>query len=168
MSENRVSRRAALRTGMLLAVVSALDACAAAGPRSIAYGHDECAFCRMTVSEPRFAAAMVSTKGRTLVFDSAECLASYHARHQRDARSLWVSDYLHPGSLVSAERARFNRASGQSSPMGKGLMAFSSARDAMANRAAGNTQSFGWSDVLALVQREGLARGTGASVDARL
>ncbi len=165
----RIDRRAALRKGALLiaGAVAApafgtLAACAATGPRPIAYGHDECAYCRMVVSDSRFAAALLTGKGRTVVFDSAECLAGYVAqegsrRGNDAAQSLLVSDYDHPGRLIPARRARFLRLAGPGSPMGKGLAAFRS--DADARRVTDRTGTSGWDEVLALVGREGLPRG---------
>ena len=120
-----------------------LGACAAAGPRPIAYDRDVCAFCSMTVSDPRYGAELITVKGKVLTFDSIECLASYHLANRAATRSLWVTQ---DGRLVPAERARFRRAAPDAeanSPMGLGLSA-----------AADGT--IGWSDVLAMVEREGL------------
>ena len=120
-----------------------LGACAAPGPRPIAYDRDVCAFCSMTVSDPRYGAELITAKGKVQTFDSIECLASYYLANRATTRSLWVTD---AGRLVPAERARFRRAPADAegnSPMGLGLIA-----------AADGT--LGWSDVLALVAREGL------------
>jgi copper chaperone NosL len=165
----RIDRRAALRKGALLIAgavaapaLGALAACAATEPRPIAFGRDECAYCRMVVSDSRFAGALLTATGRTMVFDSAECLAGYYAQEGgdrgRDAvQSVWVSDYDHPGHLIPARRARYLRLSGPGSPMGKGLAAFRS--DADARRMAEGAATSGWDEVLALVGREGPRRG---------
>ena len=170
----RIDRRAALRKGALLVAgavaapgFAALAACAAGEPRPIAYGRDECAYCRMVVADSRFAAALLTAKGRTMVFDSPECLASYYAQEAgnrgRDAvQSIWVSDHDHPGSLIPARRARFLRRAGPGSPMGKGLIAFRS--DASARLVADSAATLGWDEVLALVGREGLRRGIAANL----
>ena len=170
----RIDRRAALRKGALLVAgavaapaLGALAACSTTEPRPIAYGHDECAYCRMVVSDSRFAAALLTSKGRTVVFDSAECLASYYAQEGADRRrgavqSLWVSDYDHPGHLIPAGRARFLRLAGPGSPMGKGLVAFRS--DADARLMAADSATLGWDEVLELVGREGLRRGIARNV----
>ena len=165
----RIDRRAALRKGALLIAgaiaaptLAALSACAVSEPRPIAYGHDECAFCRMIVTDSRFAGALVTAKGRTLAFDSVECLASYCTQesgaHGRNAaQSIWVSDYEHPGHLIPARRARFIRMDGPDNIMGKGLAAFRS--DADAHHVASGSATSGWDEVLALVARDGLRRG---------
>ena len=165
----RMDRRAALRKGALLIAgtlaaptLGALAACAATEPRPIAYGRDECAYCRMIVTDSRYAAALVTAKGRTLAFDSVECLASYCAqdadgRGGTNPQSLRVSVYDHPGHLVPAPRARFMRMGGADGGMGTGLVAFRS--DADARRLAPESMTLGWDDVLALVARDGLRRG---------
>jgi nitrous oxidase accessory protein len=161
-----VDRRAAIRTGVALLlgasaapVIGALGGCAAADPRPIDYGRDQCAFCRMVVSEPRFAASLLTAAGRTLVFDSIECLASFTILHratgERAPRSSWVSVDERPGRLVLAQEARYSRDSGSPSPMGKGIRAF--APTDAGTRASGKLLA--WPDVLALVEREGLTRG---------
>jgi len=173
-NDSRIDRRAALRKGALLIAgavaapaLGALAACNATEPRPIAYGRDECAYCRMVVSDSRFAAALLTAKGRTVVFDSAECLAGWYAqqggeRGREAVQSLWVSDYDHPGHLIPARRARYLRIGGPGSPMGKGLVAFRS--DAEARRMAEDAATLGWDEVLALVGREGLRRGVAANL----
>lgn len=174
MLESRIGRREALRRGLLLVAgamaapaIGALAACTPAGPRPIAYGRDECAYCRMVVSDPRFGAALVTSKGRTVVFDSVECLASWYTLSRGDrgrdvARTLWVSDFNHPGALLEASRARYLRVPGPASPMGKGLLAIAS--DGDARFVPGGGETFGWQDVVAIVRREGLQRGVASAV----
>ena len=133
-------RRARYAGALLLA------ACAAAGPRPIAYDQDTCAFCRMTVSDPRYGAELVSTHGRVYTFDSVECLASYYLANRDNARSVWVTSADRPGELVAAEKARFHRAEAGAeagSPMGLGFSASSAG-------------TLSWDDVLSIVAREGL------------
>ncbi len=167
-----VGRRSVLRAGMLCVatlvaapLLGALQGCATGSPRAIAYGRDECANCRMIVSDPRYAAELVTAKGRTLVFDSIECLASFALRNDdspASARqaigSLWVAAHLAPNALMPAEQGWFQRDEGPGSPMGKGLTAFATESDA---RAHGNAAAppLRWEGVLALVAREGLRQG---------
>jgi copper chaperone NosL len=128
-----------------------LAACAAGGPRPIAYDRDVCGFCRMTVGDPRYGSELVTTRGKVYTFDSVECLASYYLANQATAGSVWVTGAR--GQLVPAEGARFVRAgggTGSGSPMGLGLRA-----DA--------TGSLGWKDVLALVATEGLPTAGGGA-----
>ena len=147
---------ASLSAGLLAA------ACAPRGPAPIAYDADACDYCRMTISDRRFGAEIVTNKGRTLTFDSIECLADYVAANEARGivRSVWVSDYAHPGTLVPAEGARFLRARGPAgSPMGKGLLAVVAEGDVTAMRARTGSEPLGWRDVVAIAAREGHGAG---------
>jgi hypothetical protein len=59
-------------------------------PVAIAYGRDECAWCRMTVDDPTLAAEWIDPDAPPLVFGEPGCLLSWLAAH-RDARgTAWV------------------------------------------------------------------------------
>lgn len=114
----------------------------------IDYGVVECAHCRMTVSDTKFGAQLVTATGKTETFDSIECLASYVNGLETPPRELYVTDYDAPGTLLPAEAAFFLRSDSISSPMGGGLAAYSTARarNAALSRLGGD--SLGWADVV--------------------
>ena len=152
-----VSHSRAIAATLLLA----LGACAAPGPRPIAYDSDGCSYCRMTISDRRYGAELVTAKGRVHTFDSIECLVSFYlqSREGGEAASVWVSDYSRPGTLVAAERAVFVRGGSGHSPMGLGLAAFGEAADTAAIRAEFGGGTLRWTEVLALVERNGIPTG---------
>jgi copper chaperone NosL len=160
------ARSKALRASTLM-LLWLLAACAR-GPRPIAYGSDVCGYCRMVISDQRYGAEVVTTKGKVHTFDSIECLASYYLQRRRAgaADSAWVTDFERPGTLVPAAAAHYLRAAGPSSPMGKGLMAFAPAADTAALRRTFGGEPMGWADVLALVEREGLTASSPAGATA--
>ena len=167
-----IGRRSVLRVGMLcmasltaVPLLVVLQGCTTGAPRAIAFGRDECANCRMIVSDPRYATELVTAKGRTLAFDSIECLASFVLRNNASPAagrlaigSLWVSAHVAPNALMPAEQGWFHRDEGSGSPMGKGLAAFASDGEARAYGYA-RTSALGWDEVLALVERDGLRGG---------
>ena len=60
----------------------------------------------MIVSDRRFGALVVTEHGRTLTFDSIECLRTFTARTGSPAaRETWVVDASVPGTLVALESA---------------------------------------------------------------
>lgn len=102
-----------------LAVVGAL-ACAAPGPRPLALGRDVCAHCHMTVADARFGGELVLTTGKIYAFDDAGCLAAFlEAGSVPPERigSLWVVDFLAPGSLLPAGEAVYLESSAVPTPM---------------------------------------------------
>lgn len=116
------------------ATLTLLIACAPGGPEAIAYNLDACAYCRMLIADGRFAAAIVTAHGRTVKFDSIECLLEYYhqAAAAHDVASVWVTDLRHPGTLIDATTARFINLGGGRTPMGRGWAAVATARDAAA------------------------------------
>ena len=96
--------------------------CGGGAPR-IALDLDACDYCRMIVSDARYAAAAITASGRTVRFDSIECLASWVATQDDAPRAIWVTDLAAPGTLIPAGEARFHRDSTRQSPMGRGWQA---------------------------------------------
>jgi copper chaperone NosL len=123
-------KRSVLRMGALALVV----ACAPGGPQAILYGVDACAFCKMQIAERRFAAEVVTKHGRSVKFDSIECLLEYlkDPPARENAVSIWVSDFRNPGALLDAASARFFDLGPGRASMGRGLAAVATARDAAA------------------------------------
>ena len=114
------------------AVLSLVVACAPAGPDEIDFGVDICSYCRMLIGDSRFAAAIVTARGRTVKFDSIECLLAYYRQASTAVASVWVSDVRHPGVMLDATSARFIDLGEVRAPMGRAWAAVASARDAAA------------------------------------
>lgn len=124
-----MTRREMLRRTGAVCGVAWLVGCAD-GPPSLTFDVDECTFCRMTISDPRFGAAARSATGRAERFDAIECLAGWVEEQQDPPRSLWVTDAMVPGELVPLATVRFHRVTKGSTPMGGGYVAVASTRGA--------------------------------------
>jgi len=110
----RVLSSSTLRTGIIAATV----ACAA-GPHVIRIGIDICSECRMLVSDARFGAQVITKTGKTLTFDSIECMNKYVAAMPAgDVREKWVVDASHPGALIRVADATERRDGVLHPPMG--------------------------------------------------
>jgi len=121
----------------LATVLLALAATACAGgpppPATLDTAHESCRFCRMVVSDQRFAAQIVALREEPLFFDDLGCL-------QRYARGLstlpagafvYVADHR-TGEWVPGGRAVYTRVPGLATPMDGGMVAHrdTSSRDA--------------------------------------
>lgn len=150
-----LSLRARRVAGQVLAATALGAAACSAGPRPIAYDQDACAWCRMLISDPRYGSELVMGTGKTVVFDSIDCLASYYDAlpDRSTVHSLWVSDYEHPGTLIPARDAYFVHFAGPGSPMGRGLLAVPAAERAQALALEVHGGIVRWNDVLALARR---------------
>lgn len=131
-----------MRIALLL--LGLLAAACRPGPPAIAFDMDECRFCRMIISDERYAAAATTAGGRTVRFDSIECLAGWVMAETESPRAVWVTDAARPGTLMPAAEASFRRDTVASSPMAGGWIA-------EANGRAG----IGWDSLLVVVRAEG-------------
>lgn len=123
----------------------------AAEPQPIAYGSDNCSHCRMTISDDRYGAELVTPKGKAYKFDSAECLAAYvNEQKTTEAALLLVTDYTRPGEFVNALEAVFLQSQEQPSPMGLNLTAFGNQKTAAETVREKNGRLLRWPDVLQL------------------
>jgi copper chaperone NosL len=131
-------RRLSLATLLLLALASVPAGCqrGAIEPVEIA-PEDACAFCRMVISEKRYAAEFIDVDGEAYKFDDITCMGK-HAREKLGARQIaarFVVDY-EARRWVKAEDAYYVRSSELKTPMSGGVVAFkdeAQAREAAAN-----------------------------------
>ena len=126
----------------------ALAACGAPGPRPVLLNEDQCAYCRMEVTDARFTAEAVTRIGRIHVFDSVECLAGYAAGAESGTvASLWVTDAEHPGTFVKADAAGYLLDSSLRGPMGRAV-AFASPDAARAAQRTLGGKLVNWSAIM--------------------
>jgi copper chaperone NosL len=106
------------------AAAGVLVACAASRPRPIAFGTEACSHCHMTIAEPRYAAVLLTTTGKTLAFDDPGCLLSYLANEgiaAEKVQGVWFHSFLEPDSVYPAARVRLVRSDTLRTPMASGL-----------------------------------------------
>jgi len=111
-----------LRTLLAVALLS-LSACgpAASGPPPVTLDETACAHCGMLVSDLAFAAAYRSEAGDARVFDDLRCLLR---ELPAEGARVWVKDY-ETSEWLDAEAAFFVRSESIETPMGGGIVAFS-------------------------------------------
>lgn len=124
-----------------------LAACSHA-PQPILYGKDACAHCKMTIMDKRFAAEVITAKGKVFKFDAAECMIDFLNENPAiasDAKSSFlVDDFNNPEQFADARRSFFLRDSSLSSPMGGNLAAFFSLSTAKAAKKDQSAQIYSW------------------------
>jgi copper chaperone NosL len=144
-----------LATAPIALAFAPLAGCRAEGPRAIRIGEEECAHCRMRISDERFAAQLASDRGRSWAFDSVECLVEWTLEESELPRDRiagwWVTDFENPGSWLDAARATYLRSDALRSPMGLGLSAWADAPAARAQQGAHGGDVLDWDEVRALV-----------------
>lgn len=114
--------------GLLVLILVIMGTACSQEPQTIQYASDECAYCKMMITDARFSSQIVTAKGKAYKFDSIECMAMYHKAHAPEIREakLWVSNFSAPGEWLEAGSAGFVQSEVIKSPMGKSLLALPS------------------------------------------
>ncbi len=115
-----------LRSVGIAAALCVASACGSPAPVPIAIGVDACEHCHMPVSDPRYAAQLVTVKGRVYRFDDIGCMAAFLADGVVPAgkvEAAWAADFLHPGRWIPVEAAIYLRTDSLHTPMASGLIA---------------------------------------------
>lgn len=121
----------------LLGTIITLQSCAQQ-PEPIRYGQEACVFCKMTIIDKKFAAEIVTDKGKVFKFDDLSCLSKYLKVNNLPEASLSfivVNDYNNPGELIDARTAIFVGSHDLRSPMRGDVAAFSNKASADAVKA---------------------------------
>jgi len=102
--------------------------CTSSGPAPIAYGTDQCAACRMTITDQTYAAELITSTGKAYKFDSPECMLGYYragtAEPKENVAALYVTNFVSPGTLIDARTAFYHHSEHLHSPMGMNVSAF--------------------------------------------
>ena len=101
------------------------------GPQPIIVGKDACTYCKMTVSDDRYACEIITNKGRVFVFDDLHCLFSYQKENRKlGATEVWLNAFDNKTKLIAAGNAHYLKSNSLKSPMGGNTAAFSTIVDA--------------------------------------
>lgn len=93
-------------------------------PVDINYGVDQCHACRMTISDQRFGAELVTIKGKVFKFDAIECMIPEVIKQGANTYAfILATPYGEPGKLVEIEDLDFLQSPEIPSPMGRNLSA---------------------------------------------
>ncbi len=127
-------------------------------PEEIAYGRDICTFCKMAITDPRFAAEIITKKGKVYKFDSIECMIAATLDGTVDpaeVRHYWVKDF-ETREWVDAEQARFLQSPRMRSPMGVNLVAFATREHMEAFKMKYDGLELSFEDLPNVVRQSGL------------
>lgn len=105
-------------------------ACAPSGPEPIAFNKDACDYCKMQISEPPFAAQLITQKGRVYKFDDVKCMIAYSKSEQQGVKTYYLADFEGEHQLFDATNAWLVKSDDIKSPMGGNTVAFSTKEQA--------------------------------------
>lgn len=123
------------------------------GPEPIRYGQDECFHCKMTLTDKRFGAEIVTKKGKVFKFDDLNCLVNYlksgAISPDQIAQTVAV-DFKKTGSFVAVQQAFFLQNEAIKSPMRGDVASFSDKKDLETVKAeVGGGKDMTWEEVMA-------------------
>jgi copper chaperone NosL len=126
------TRRSRAAAGLLLALALGCGG-GPPGPAPLDPANEQCAWCRMAVSSPRFAAQLVAPAEEPRFFDDLGCLRDFlaEATGLRPGAIVYVADHR-TGEWVAGAGAVYTRQPRLDTPMGSHLIAHADA----ASRAA--------------------------------
>jgi len=96
-------------------------------PQPIRIGQDNCEFCKMTISDNRFGAEIVTKKSKVYKFDDEHCIIAFlnsKKLSSQDIAGIYFTDFCSPHNLVNAEHAHFLQSPALKSPMNGNIAAF--------------------------------------------
>jgi copper chaperone NosL len=114
------------------------------------YGHDACTHCKMTIVDKRYAAEILTAKGKAYKFDDITCLRKYMAENKmsREGLVIFVADYSHPGDkFLDAEDGVYLHSDIFKSPMNGCYAAFEKVENAWSLKDSLNTDVLKWENL---------------------
>ncbi len=142
------------KIGLLALVFSMMSfASCSSGPIPIRFGQDNCHHCKMTLTDKRFGAEIVTTKGKVFIFDDLNCLVNFlnsgAILPENIAQTVTV-DFQKTGAFIEVEKAFFLENEAIRSPMRADIASFSNANDLETVKATvGGGNPMSWAEVKA-------------------
>ncbi len=120
------------------------------GPQPIKPGQDGCASCKMTISDVKFGAEIITQKGKAFKFDDVHCMLAFIREEKMsfgDIREVYFTNFDDPHQLIPSAKALLIHSEELRSPMGGNIAAFDNPEtmDAVSRKVNGETKQ--WEDL---------------------
>lgn len=104
--KNKTAKRYIVVPSVSVALICIFFSSCNAGPDEITAARDNCYFCKMAIIDVKYAAEIVTQKGKVYKFDDVHCLLAFtRAKMIEDAsvKNIYVSDFTGNHSLLKAD-----------------------------------------------------------------
>lgn len=109
---------------------------------------DNCEFCKMTITDGRFAAELITKKGRVYKFDDLKCMIEYKKENSKsEYRLYFINEYTSSNLLIPAESAFYVESESVKSPMRGNTAAFLENNKAEIFAQENNTIVKSWNEI---------------------
>lgn len=126
--KKKISNKIIKNTTLLLALLTILLNGCSTKPEPIKVGTDNCYFCKMTITDAKFAAEIVTKKGKIYKFDDIHCVQGFLKTKAIDKSSIsatYFTDFTNPSNLLNAQQSYLLKSEQIKSPMNGNIAAFS-------------------------------------------
>lgn len=127
-----------------------LASCGQDGPQAIRYGQEQCVYCKMTISDPRFGTQIMSTKGKAYNFDDIQCMIAFVKAgdiEEIDIAEFYLPDYSNEHTLLPAKDLFYLKSESLKSPMRGDIAAFSTMEDLEEVRQVHGGEVLNWEEL---------------------
>jgi len=128
-------------------------------PEPINYGHDECDFCRMQITDDRYGSEIVTGRGKVFKFDEVGCMIEYALVENligSTDNKFFVTVFSMPETFTDATSAHYVKNDSFRSPMGLNVLAFDRETDADDFLVKNEGLLLNWIEVIELVQQRSM------------
>ena len=133
---------------LALFTVFCISSCSSNEPKPLKLNSDSCDNCKMTISNGKLGAELITEKGRYYKFDDIACMVKFAKSGTTvAAKSFYVSDYLRDNTLIPAEKAFYLKGGTITSPMRGNTVAFSTKQEADQYKTKLNATSSSWDEI---------------------
>lgn len=119
-----MSQRWVLDFSLALLTMSFPVGCTEKPVEKIQHGSDYCDHCKMQITDKRFGGVILTRNGKSLKYDSMECLAHGHHDHKAEVKEVLVVDYK-TQELLPLGKVQLYRNESVRGPMGTQIQGLS-------------------------------------------
>jgi copper chaperone NosL len=125
--------------------------CTSNEPKPIKLNVDACEFCKMTISNGKFGAELLTKKGRYYKFDDLSCMLLYAKKNTNmQVQSFFVNDYVKDNTLIPAEQSFYLKGEKINSPMRGNFAAFTTEKDQNTFQETLDAKTLTWQQVFTM------------------
>ncbi|WP_028950049.1 nitrous oxide reductase accessory protein NosL [Sulfurihydrogenibium subterraneum] len=135
-----------------------LFSCSQRGPEPVIPGKDVCEYCKMVITDIKFAAETITKTGKIYKYDSIECAGADYLAKKDSIKHVYVPNYLNPNEFLEAEKAYYLISDNLRSPMGLNVSAYKSLDDAQKMQKEKGGKIYDWEGLLVVIQTDYIPR----------
>jgi copper chaperone NosL len=142
-------RKNNINATLLVLLSVTLFSCNSNEPKPIKLNSDTCDFCKMTISNGKFASELITKKGRFYKFDDVSCMIKYiKADTDLVDAKLFVTNYSNETQFIPVEKGFYLFGGTISAPMGGKVAAFDTDKKATDLKTKLEAEKASWQTIL--------------------